>query len=502
MIQTALIDRAMHVSKTRFWLLELLLILALMSGSGQRSCVAAVVELGRKAVAAEPFKDSLTERGSYNFSDLGDWIWAAEVADRQTVRFWKSFEIPHAARVTKARLRITGDNEYVLFLDGQEIGRDAEWRHLYEYDLTALLKPGRHVLAVQGYNSSREAGMLFGLRAGLTDGQVIGVKSDESWRLVPEDVSGWQKRTEAPAAWPQATVVGKLGSGFWGIPDTINLVPPLAPILIPFWKTGWFQLTLLSVCGIVTLISFRLLAQVILQKKEQQLLHRERARIARDIHDDVGTRMTQIVLQGEVALSEQSPGTQTHAQLDRISEEAREVLHAMDEILWAINPRRDTLHEFATYVCGFAQTFLKPTNIQCLLDVEPDLSTVAFDLPLRRNLLLAIKEALNNAAKYSEATELWLHIRRQGPGLNVVVQDNGQGFDPARIDTSRNGLTNMVQRMNEVGGRCVVTSEPGQGCRVEFSLPFTQMRRRSWWRLWRTDQPSVRGAPAPETANK
>jgi nitrate/nitrite-specific signal transduction histidine kinase len=160
----------------------------------------------------------------------------------------------------------------------------------------------------------------------------------------------------------------------------------------------------------------------------------------------------------------------------------------MDEILWAINPRRDNLHEFATFVCGYAQMFLKATSIQCLLDVEPAMSTVAFDLPYRRSLLLAVKEALNNAAKHSQATELLLQIRRQGPGLMVAVQDNGRGFDPARSKAERNGLDNMNQRMNEVGGSCLVTSRPGQGCRVEFQIPFIEMRRRSWWSNLRSNQ--------------
>ena len=171
--------------------------------------------------------------------------------------------------------------------------------------------------------------------------------------------------------------------------------------------------------------------------------------------------------------------------MERISEEAREALRAMDEILWAINPRRDTLHEFATFVCGHAQTFLKATPIQCVLDVEPAMSTTAFDLPFRRSLLMAVKEALNNAAKHSEATELLLQIHRRGSGLIVAVQDNGKGFDPAQSKAERNGLNNMHERLNEVGGTCVLTSQPGKGCRIEFYIPFTQMRRRPWWLNWR-----------------
>jgi signal transduction histidine kinase len=85
---------------------------------------------------------------------------------------------------------------------------------------------------------------------------------------------------------------------------------------------------------------------------------------------------------------------------------------------------------------------------------------------------MAIKESLNNAVKYSEATELRLKIHWQNQRLVVVVQDNGKGFDPATVTPDRNGLTNMTQRMSEVGGHCLVTSQPGQGCRVEFSIPL------------------------------
>jgi signal transduction histidine kinase len=447
---------------------------------------------------AEVAKDSLGERGSYNFSDMGPWIWDTNTFDRQTVRFWKSFEIPPRARVLRSRLRITADNEYILYLDGRELGRDAEWRHLYEYDITTLLEPGRHVLAVEAYNSSREAGFVFGMRVGLASGQVITISSDPSWLIVPNDLSGWENRIEPDDTWRPATFMAKFGEGPWGVnQEYIDLVPPLAPLVIHFWQTVWFEILLLVIFGGVCLVSFSLATQVLLHQKEQDLLQRERARIARDIHDDLGTRVTQLVLQGEVAQTELPAGSKTRGQLERIAEEAREALQAMDEILWAINPRRDNLHEFATFVCGHAKTFLKATSIQCLLDVEPAMSAVAFDLPFRRSLLLAVKEALNNAAKHSGATELLLQIRRQGHGLTVAVQDNGRGFDPAQARSERNGLDNMIQRLNEVGGTCQLTSRPGQGCRVEFHIPVIQVRRRFWWSHWPFGRPLNPSSPRP-----
>jgi signal transduction histidine kinase len=160
----------------------------------------------------------------------------------------------------------------------------------------------------------------------------------------------------------------------------------------------------------------------------------------------------------------------------------------MDEILWAVNPRRDTLRDFAAYVCKYAEGFLAPTKIQCLFEVDPEMSATAFDLPLRRSLLMAIKETLNNAVKHSAATELRLQIHRQGQRLVVVVQDNGKGFDPALARSERNGLTNMAQRMSELGGHCLVTSQPAKGCRVEFNIPLKHPGQNTWAWIWNPKQ--------------
>jgi hypothetical protein len=130
---------------------------------------------------------SLTDHG------LGSWIWEEKTFDNQTCQLWNTFEIPKAASITKARLVMTADNEFTLYLDGRELGRGNEWRELYLFDLTQLLTPGRHVLAVKCFNSAEDAGMLFGLRIDLADGRVIEVKSDQSWRIVPDGVSRWEK---------------------------------------------------------------------------------------------------------------------------------------------------------------------------------------------------------------------------------------------------------------------------------------------------------------------
>jgi signal transduction histidine kinase len=286
------------------------------------------------------------------------------------------------------------------------------------------------------------------------------------------------------------------------------VAPPVQPLLVRFWATGWFQITLVIVCVTVMVICLRLAAQLTLQSRAQRLLQLERARIARDIHDELGAGLTQLVLLGEVAQSELPAVSETRTQIDQICERARDLSQAMDEIVWAINSRRDTLRDFANYMCKYAQGFLGPTPIRCRLDVEPDMPTMVFDLPIRRNLFLAVKEALNNAAKHSSATELFLRIHRAGQGLSVVVEDNGVGFDRAHANPERNGLTNMTLRMNEVGGGCQVAGKPGGGCRVEFTIPLLHAPQHPGWfaPLFGRQPPALKPVAAlpllPEPANQ
>ena len=432
---------------------------------------------------------------------LGSWIWAAKTFDRQTCQLWRVFEIPTGHQVAHARLVMTADNEFRLYLDGRELGRGAEWRELFDYDVTQLLSSGVHTLAVKAYNSSSYAGMLFGLRIDLTDGKLIEVRSDQSWRIVPEGTKDWEKRTRAPDTWPEATVLAPLGSSpWWATPQNINPMPTLQPIKVYFWQTGWFQLSLLSLSGVVILISLRLVAQLALDRKEQRLLRQERARIARDIHDDLGSRMTQLVLHGEVAQSELPTESETRLQIDRICEDARGILSTLDEILWAVNPKRDTFRDFTSYICGYAQEFFKSTRIHCLFDLDPAASSVELSLPLKRALLMAVKETLNNTVKHSEATEVVLQVKWQAQRLVVVVSDNGKGFDQTSLKPGRNGLANLSQRMNELGGTCVVTSRPGKGCRTEFSIPLRRARRSAWRWMESWGRPLEAGDAAPRTA--
>jgi hypothetical protein len=265
---------------------------------------------------------------------LGSWIWDSKTYDGQTCLFWRAFDVPAGSTVTRARLLITADNEFDYFLDGRKLGRGDEWRELFDYNLTPLMSPGRHVLAVKAFNSAKEAGLLLGLRVDLADGRFIEIKSDQSWRIVPDKESNWTEMTKARAAWPAVTVIAAVRSlPWWNQPIDIStmLVPP--PIKVFFWQTAWFEITFLTLCGLLLLTIFFLAAQLALHQKERFLLQRERARIAMDIHDDIGSRITRLVLNGEDAQGELPEDSRIRMKLVKIWDDARDVLASIDEVL-------------------------------------------------------------------------------------------------------------------------------------------------------------------------
>jgi len=416
---------------------------------------------------------------------LGQWIWDTNTFDKQTCRFWKPFEIPPKAVVKKAILHLTVDNGYVLFLDGNEIGRGSDWRSVTEYNISLLLKPGRHILAVEGFNDRLEAGLIFGLHIQFANREPMDVVSDDSWLVVPATVPKWMAKKQARPDWHGAIMEGPVHHHPWEIwPIGLTTGPALQPVVVHFWQTGWFQLALLSLLLLTLAACFRLWTQLAMQARSQKLLQAERIRIARDIHDDLGAQLTQLLLLCEVGQREQPKDSPAQIQFNQLCVLARELSCGMDEVVWTVNARRDTLRDFTSYVCKFATVFLDATPIRCRLDVAPDLPDAMFDLPLRRNLFLAVKEALNNAAKYSSATELFVRIARAGETLVVTVEDNGQGFDPDKLTGERNGMANMAHRMGEINGRCEVMSAPGAGCRAIFTVPLENLSTRGWFN-WR-----------------
>jgi signal transduction histidine kinase len=155
----------------------------------------------------------------------------------------------------------------------------------------------------------------------------------------------------------------------------------------------------------------------------------------------------------------------------------------MDEIVWAVNPKHDTLDSLATYLGGFGQDFLEAAGIRCRLDVPMQLPPWALTAELRHNVFLALKEALHNVVKHAGATEVEISLVLAPAGFNLIVSDNGRGFNPGRPEPKSsapdeatrwaggNGLLNMTKRLEESGGRCEWDASPGHGTRVRLTVP-------------------------------
>jgi signal transduction histidine kinase len=211
--------------------------------------------------------------------------------------------------------------------------------------------------------------------------------------------------------------------------------------------------------------------------ERQRGIERERTRIAQDIHDDLGSSLTRIILLSQSARGDLDSPDLAAKDLDRIYDTARNLTRSLDEIVWAVNPRHDTLDSLATYLGKFAQDFLGAANIRCRLDLPVSVPPWPLTAETRHNVFLGFKEALNNAVKYAGATEVRVSLTLQPSAFTLVVEDNGSGFTvpsaPAQTTDTEDGLQNMRNRLNEIGGRCEIYSQPKKGTRISFNVPVS-----------------------------
>ncbi|MEY2429032.1 MAG: hypothetical protein QOJ40_1917, partial [Verrucomicrobiota bacterium] len=206
--------------------------------------------------------------------------------------------------------------------------------------------------------------------------------------------------------------------------------------------------------------------------ERQRALEEERSRIAQDLHDDLGATLTQIrflsALESRDALLPQT----SRDRMGQVSEKSREMVTSLDEIVWAVNPANDSLPSLATYLCQFAEEFLRATPISCRLDVDDALPQAALTSEIRHNLYLAVREALNNIAKHSEATEVWLRIQSGPHHLRISIEDNGRGFSYLSNASTGEGLANMRRRLEKISGTFECETQPGSGTVCRISLPL------------------------------
>lgn len=225
-------------------------------------------------------------------------------------------------------------------------------------------------------------------------------------------------------------------------------------------------LVLILVIGLLLINRYRTTARA----KRLAEIEAVRNDIARDLHDDIGSTLSTINIISKLAIHENPSGN--NLQLIRIAEQSSKTMESMGDIVWSINPINDTFAKVLVKMKVFAAEILEPLNIQYRFVDEGVDEHLILNAKQRKNLFLIFKEAVNNAAKYSRATELLITFSQHTKMLTMQVTDNGVGFDSDK-ETKGNGLRNMQARANDLNAKFSLKSEPGSGTAIMLEMPIT-----------------------------
>jgi signal transduction histidine kinase len=263
-------------------------------------------------------------------------------------------------------------------------------------------------------------------------------------------------------------------AGIWNEQGT-TIILTVPPLLWDRWsvRTVCLGLFTLGVIAAVRYVSFRRLRFKLLRLEQETSLQRERARIAQDLHDDIGASLTHIALLSELAKKDFEKPLQAKEHIDEIFRSARTVVRSLDQIVWTVNPKNDTLENFVVFLCTYAPDYLRSAEIRCRLDVPMDVPPIPLPPEVGHNLYLAAKESLRNVVKHAGATEVWVRLQLTEKTVTLVIEDNGRGFEIDRkVAAGADGLDNLNRRLVEIGGRCEYQSDRDKGTTVTFTTPL------------------------------
>lgn len=282
-------------------------------------------------------------------------------------------------------------------------------------------------------------------------------------------------------------VAARTANGKWHeATQTFAFIIP-TPLYYQTWALylyGFIAIALIA--GTVRMVSHRRLRFTLARMEQQQSLERERMRIARDMHDEIGSKLTKISFLSEHAQVDVKSGEPLARKIDSIAEASRELLKTMDEIVWVVNPRNDTLENLTTYLAHHAVEYFQNTTIDCELKMPQEIPNYPLSSEMRHNLFLAFEEALNNVLKHSTAKKVKVEMTASGKEFELKVTDDGKGFETngapvitpqKRSGLGGNGLKNMRQRLTAIGGECLITSRPDGGTAVAMRIPLNTKKR-------------------------
>ncbi len=249
-------------------------------------------------------------------------------------------------------------------------------------------------------------------------------------------------------------------------------------IVLPHYWQDWRFIVVASLAllalvgGIARLVEKRKHQRRLKELEQERAIERERARIAQDLHDDLGSSLTRISLLSDLARADKDHPRQVEAHALKISQSAGQTVRALEEIVWALRPGSDSLQSLVDYIAHFANELFEGDGARCRLDLPHDLPARSLPPEMRHNIFLIVKEALTNALKHAGAREVKVQAKAFGNRLEIVVQDDGRGIGNKSRDGDgqRHGLGNMRQRAESMGGTLNVDSAPERGTTVKLSV--------------------------------
>lgn len=308
------------------------------------------------------------------------------------------------------------------------------------------------------------------------------------WRLSGQDgdwVDGRQQREASYSGLPPGNylfeVRARNNDGIWS-PDTSTVSFRVEPffwqrptVKAGFWTAG-LSLPFLFFTAIMRRRHRRELRHMEYERsleqqrfRHKQAMQAERARIAAELHDDLGANLTQIQWLGEAVSPTDGSDPESRDQLGRISGKCREMVCRIDEIVWAVNPQNDTLEQLVTYICEFAEQFFRDSPTRARIDVTPDIPHHQLEADARHHIFLIAKEALHNVAKHAGTDRVWIRITIEEGILKILIEDHGQGFDAANAPQGH-GLANMRRRAELAGASLAIDSSAESGTLVTIQL--------------------------------
>jgi len=268
-------------------------------------------------------------------------------------------------------------------------------------------------------------------------------------------------------------VKGSNNDGVWneaGTSITIIITPP-------WWKTWWFTtffwVTIAgSVGGTLRYVEKRKLQKKIERLERERALEKERVRISQDMHDEVGSSLSEISILSELLKRDMGKSEEAETHLKDISERSAEVIENIGQIIWAINPRNDPLDNLVAHLRLYAADYIRKADIKYRFEIPDNIPAYHLSAEVRRNVFLVVKEALHNIVKHSSASEVQVRVDFLQNQMIISVRDNGKGFSIDQSPGYGNGLNNMQKRIENIGGTFKIDSEPGQGTGITITVNF------------------------------